>query len=107
MFDGLRDRKLITKSITDDGQLAYRLRVAQLGRAADKIERCAPILGATNSGSCENSGQLQRVRLILLRSRLDQSYRIVRRERRIAADEQTAAEFVLRARVAALSALLQ
>lgn len=55
MIDGLRNRKLITKPITDDSQLACRLRVAQVGRATNKIERCAPILGATNSGSCENS----------------------------------------------------
>ena len=102
-----RNYQLIGEAIADHCDLAASAHVALLRRSAQKIERCAPILGATNTESREHRRQLQGIGILLLCGLRDEAGAILRRKRRIPANEQARSELVLRACVTGPCALLQ
>ena len=107
MLNGARYRELIGEMIAHDCDLRLRARIAVLGGAAHEIERHVPIRRAANGGGGKHGGQLKRAGVVLFRRRLDQLQRILRRKRRVAANEQAPAQLELRVRIAGDRTLLQ
>jgi hypothetical protein len=98
---------MIRNALADHRQLSGRTHIAQHGGAPDKVKRRIPVLIAADAKCGQNCRELQSVGVVPRSSILDQLDGILRRERRITADEQSPAKLILRPSVASGCTLLQ